>query len=80
MHDSVEAERRGKPAVAVCNRAFAAIARSTARMLGASGYEPVVLPRLLAGLQEREVEQAAELALDGVIRRLTRAETGVGDE
>ncbi len=66
------AERDGKPGVTICNRAYANIVRSMARVMGLQNYEFVELRRLLATLSDSQVEEAAEAALDSIIACLIR--------
>jgi len=63
-------EAKGLPTAVICNRSFAALARSTARMLGAAEYQFVVLPTLLSSLSDRQVVAQAREALPAVLAAL----------
>jgi hypothetical protein len=65
-------ERRGVPTVVVGTSEFEALARLEAKNRGIETLPLALVPHPLGGIQEDEVKKKAELAVDAVVRALTR--------
>ena len=76
MHDCFKAEKAGKPTALICNRAFGGIARATARLLGISDENLVLLPQLLASQTDEQVAALAEQAMPSIVAALTEESPG----
>lgn len=70
MHDGLEAEKRGIPAVVVCTEEFVSTGKSISEMRGASGYPFVVVPHPIGILDEETLRQRAKDALPKVVELL----------
>ena len=76
LHDSVEIERTGKPAVTVVTQAFAGAAAARAAALGLSEHPTVVIEHPLASQPPAGVEKMARDA----VRRVASALVGRGGD
>jgi hypothetical protein len=65
-------EQRGVPTVVVGTSEFEALARLEAKNRGIETLPLALVPHPLGGIQEDEVKKKAELAVDAVVRALTR--------
>lgn len=70
MHDAVALERRGIPVAAVVTEPFARAFAQTAELLGAPDLRCVVIPHPLATLEEPEIEERIEPAVEQVVALL----------
>lgn len=71
MHDAVALEARGVPVAVVITEPFDHIFAQTARLLGADGLRPVVIPHPLAALEEQGIHARAEQAAEQIAALLT---------
>ena len=65
-------ENRGIPTVVVCTGPFRDSAHAHARMLGRSGFQPVVVSHPLGGLKPEQVRQRAAAAEEQIVAALTK--------
>ena len=65
-------EQRGVPTVVVGTSEFEALARLEAKNRGIETLPLALVPHPLGGIQTDEVKKKAELAVDAVVRALTR--------
>ena len=65
-------EQRGVPTVVVGTSEFEALARLEAKNRGIETLPLALVPHPLGGVQEDEVKKKAELAVNAVVRALTR--------
>jgi len=65
-------EQRGVPTVVVGTSEFEALARLEAKNRGIETLPLALVPHPLGGIQEDEVKKKAELAVNAVVRALTR--------
>ena len=65
-------EQRGVPTVVVGTSEFEALARLEAKNRGIETLPLALVPHPLGGILEDEVKKKAELAVDAVVRALTR--------
>lgn len=72
LHDSVEIEKHGRPAVTVLTTAFETAAAARAGALGLAEHPTVVIPHPLASRTHAEVETIAAAAVARVAAGLTR--------
>ena len=63
MHDALEAERRGIPAVAVITERFAQTARGVAELNGLPDYPFVVIGHPIANDRDEDLRAKAEAAV-----------------
>jgi hypothetical protein len=76
IHDLIEIERRGVPAVALVAQTFVADARQSANVFGLPDLAMAVLPRGLTNLSPEEIIVLARAARDDVIGGLTGSYRG----
>ncbi len=75
MHDSIELEARGTPAVAICTEPFTSGAQAMAVLGGIPGYPFAVISHPIGSLDEAGLRERAIEAAPQVIRSLlARAE------
>ncbi len=71
LHDSIEFEKRGRPAVSVVTDAFKNAAVSRAKVLGMPAHPRVIVEHPMASKTEAEVcsmaERYVELIADGLV-------------
>lgn len=67
VHDGIELEKRGIPAVAVCTEAFVPGLKALAGMRNMPGYTFAVVPHPLGVLFDDELRERAELAAPQVV-------------
>ena len=72
LHDSIEIEKQGRPAVTVLTTAFETAAAARAGVLGLPDHRTVVIPHPIASLMPPEVEKMAVDAVARVADGLTR--------
>lgn len=72
MHDAVELERRGIPAVAICTEEFRHGGAAIAEMRGAPNYPFALVPHPLGVLDDEALAGRARVALPQVVEILTR--------
>jgi hypothetical protein len=72
LHDSVEIEGRGRPAVTVVTEAFETAAAARAGVLGLPDHRAVVVEHPLASRTHAEVEKMAAAAVARVAAGLCR--------
>jgi hypothetical protein len=77
--DSIEFDRRGIPAVAVCTDYFISPARTVSKMMGIPDYPVVFVPHPLSGLDSEEVAKRAEEILPVVLRILSEGKAGASE-
>jgi hypothetical protein len=63
-------ENRGVPTVVVCTAPFQEPALLHARTLGRAGFQPIIIPHPLGGLDRQRVSQRANEVQDQVITAL----------
>ncbi len=66
-------EQRGVPTVVMGTAEFEPLARLEARNRGLADLPLAVVPHPLGGIRAEEVVRKADLALDAVVRAVTRA-------
>ena len=66
-------EQRGVPTVVLGTWEFEALARLEARNRGIADLPLALIPHPLGGIHEEEVVKKAELAIDVVVRAVTRS-------
>ena len=71
--DAAQLERRGIPTAAICTETFVHEAHNVAAIQGLEGFEPVVIPHPLSSLTDDQIEQRADIALEGCLRVLLEA-------
>jgi hypothetical protein len=71
VHDGIEIEKRGIPAVAICTEAFLPGLEALAQMRGMPDYRFAVVPHPLGVLFDDELRQRAELAAPQVVEIVT---------
>jgi len=71
VHDGIEIEKRGVPAVVVCTEQFTKTGEAIAQMRGLPGYPFVVIPHPIANLEQKELAGRAEIAFPQVVMLLT---------
>jgi hypothetical protein len=72
LHDGIELEGMGIPAVAVATHEFAAAARAQAAALGRPDYDAVYVAHPIQDQNHSEIQARADSAFDEIARRLTR--------
>lgn len=70
MHDGVEIERQGIPAVVILTQPFIGTAETAAKMAGLAGYPFVVIPHPISRKTRAELREVAESVADEVCQRL----------
>ena len=73
MHDITNLEARGIPSVFVASSAFKDAAEAQALALGFPNAERVFVPHPIQDRTDAEMRRLAELAVDDVLRAITRA-------
>ena len=73
VHDGIEIEKRGIPAVAICTEAFEPGLDALAKMRGMPDYRFALVPHPLGVLFDDELRQRAELAAPQVFEIMTGA-------
>jgi hypothetical protein len=73
LHDGIELDRRGVPAVVICTDQFVASARAQAAICGNPDYPFAVVAHPIGSLTPAELRARAEAALPQVIAILTGA-------
>lgn len=71
MHDAIEVERRGKPAVAICTDLFQAGAAAVAQMRGMPAFPVALVRHPLGVLGPEELLERARDAVPQVHKILT---------
>ena len=71
VHDGVELERLGVPAVAVCTDAFRIGLDTLTKMRGMPDYQFAIVPHPLGVLFDDELQQRAELAAPQIVEIVT---------
>ncbi|MBI3679976.1 MAG: hypothetical protein HY235_06215 [Acidobacteria bacterium] len=71
MHDSIQLESLGIPAVAVATHEFRAAAGVQASLLGRPDFNPVFVLHPIQDQTREEIERKAEAALEEIVSRLT---------
>ena len=66
-------EQQGIPTVVIGTEEFATLARLEARNRGMADLPLVLVPHPLGGIREPEVLKKADLAVEPVVRALTRS-------
>lgn len=72
LHDSIEFEKKGRPAVTVLTEAFRTAATIRAKSLGMPEHPTVVIEHPLASKTEAQVSSIAERAVDLVASGLAK--------
>ena len=72
MHDSVRLENAGIPTAAVATDEFRNAARAQASALGRPDFDAVYVAHPIQDQTREEIERKAELAIEEIVRRLTR--------
>ncbi len=70
MHDGIEIEKLGIPAVVICTEEFEKTGKAIADMRGLPGYPFVMVPHPLGSLDKSAVAGRAETALPKVVELL----------
>jgi hypothetical protein len=65
-------ENRGIPTVVICTGPFLDSANIHARIYGRSGFQPVVIPHPLGGIEAERVNEKAAAAAEQIIAALTK--------
>lgn len=76
MHDALEAERLGIPAVAVITDRFTRSADLVAKINGLPGYPYAVIGHPIAGDSDDALRAKAEIALERIVPLLLERSTG----
>jgi hypothetical protein len=71
VHDGIELEKRGVPAVAVCTEAFVPGLTALAAMRGMPDYPYAVVPHPLGVLADEELGSRADLAVPQIVEIVT---------
>jgi hypothetical protein len=66
-------EQRGVPTVVLGTEEFVALARLEARNRGIADLPLALIPHPLGGIREEEVVKKADLAIDAVVRAVTKS-------
>ena len=72
MHDITDLEGRGIPAVFVASNVFVDAAQAQAQALGFPNAERIFVAHPIQDRTDDEMRALAELAVDDVLRRITR--------
>lgn len=75
VHDAIEMEKLGVPAVAICTEAFRLGLDTLTQMRGMPDYRFAIVPHPLGVLFDDELRQRAELAAPQVEQIITRSAT-----
>jgi hypothetical protein len=70
LHDTIQLENRGIPAVAVATHEFMLPARAQAAALGRPDFDAVYVPHPIQDQTQTEIEARADTALDEIVARL----------
>ena len=70
MHDTVQLESRGIPAVPVATHEFMRAARAQAGALGRSDFDAVYVEHPIQDQTRQEIVAKADAALDAIVARL----------
>lgn len=73
MHDAVELEKRGIPAVAIATTVFMNSAVAHAKAYGRPDYESVAIEHPISGRPKDEVEAKTDAIVDEIVRIVTGA-------
>ena len=74
MHDAIEAERRGIPAVAIMTDRFERSARAVAEVNGLPGYPFAVIGHPVANDSDEALKRKAAEAVERIVPLLTARE------
>jgi len=72
VHDAMSLENRGIPTVVICTGPFLDSANLHARIYGRPGFQPVVIPHPLGGIETERVNEKAAAAAEQIIAALTK--------
>ncbi|MBL8378716.1 MAG: hypothetical protein JNM79_12660 [Burkholderiales bacterium] len=72
MHDAIEAERLGIPAVGIMTDRFTTSARLVAELNGLKGYPFAVIPHPIANNDDEALRAKAATAVGDIVAMLTR--------
>lgn len=72
MHDGIEIEKRGIPAVVICTEEFEKTGKAIAEMRGLAGYPFVVIPHPIGILDDKGLASRAEEAYPTAVEILTK--------
>jgi hypothetical protein len=73
VHDITDLEARGIPAVFVASNVFVDAAEAQAQALGFPNAERIFVAHPIQDRTDDEIRTLAELAVDDVLRRITRS-------
>jgi len=73
LHDTIRLENWGIPAVPVATHEFTVPARAQAAALGRPDFDAVYVAHPIQDQTSAEIEAKADLALDEIVARLTKA-------
>src|SRR3970040_1985007 len=73
VHDMIEVEKTGKPAIPIVSGRFAGDAVASSRAFGIPDLQWVVVPRIYRNLPLDECVSQTEAAIDEIVRGLTSA-------
>lgn len=76
LHDGIEAEKRGRPAVTVITRAFIKAAEIRARALGLTEHPVVVIDHPIASKGEEQIQKLARYSIQEVAQGLMSSAAG----
>ena len=76
LHDGIEAEKRGRPAVTVITRAFIKAAEIRARALGLTEHPVVVIDHPIASKGEEQIQKLARYSIQEVAQGLMSSVAG----
>jgi len=71
LHDTVQFENLGIPAVAVATSEFAAAARIQAGALGRAGFDAVYVPHPIQDQTPQQIAARADAVVEEIVGRLT---------
>jgi hypothetical protein len=71
LHDTIQLENLGIPAVPVATTEFAAPARIQAGALGRAGFDAVYVPHPIQDQTPQQIAARADAVADEIVRRLT---------
>lgn len=71
MHDSIELEERGVPAVAIHTTVFMNSADAHAKAYGRPDFESVAIQHPISGRPVEEIEAKTDAIVDQIVRVLT---------
>jgi hypothetical protein len=72
LHDTIQLENMGIPAVAIATSEFMAPARIQAGALGRPGFDAIYVPHPIQDQTPEQISARADVVASEIVRRLTR--------